>query len=261
MNYIARPFRKPRESFPRDDNGLIDLGFYDPYLVDHPDDVPVRIKSTVPGNWIYQHLYFQKPFYMQKDVPQEMRDGALAQFSSSPYNQIGMRAEQEQALHRRMEEHVFPPDPEIIRSALIDFKHLDVLGASAVGRRIALVPEALQYLAPELHLSREASELSPIEKASFFDEELEKALAALETSVVTPRRVITGIIRRLGKLLNHDTLQQEAKDRVRKDSVFYPIRVKNPGVYYIESVEMLRRMHDGIVIPLQTEENQLESAA
>ena len=209
-NYLRRPFLDPPKSFQRDPNGLVNLDTYTDYLVDHPDDAPIEIVGSQRNIWMYQHLYFQRPFYQQQNVSRYMRDRILADFSNSPYNQLAMRRTKEVQLHKEREAHVFAPPPETMKKSLADFRNLDILGAAAVGKRVALVPEALECLVPGATVPKQTLKYSIREKAEFFDGELERALQALRSPLVTPQRVITGAIHRTTRLLNSKLLNDEA---------------------------------------------------
>lgn len=238
-NYIRRPFSHPPESFPRDGNELVDIDAYEKYLVDHPDDVPIDMVGGLQKIWMYQHLYFQRPFYKQQNVSKHLRDRVLSDFSNAPYNQLAMRRAKELQVHREFEEHVLPPSPETMKKSMVDFRHLDILGAAAIGRRVALVPEALEYLVPGASPYRQTGDYSPVETADFFDSELERALQVLRTPLVTPQRVITGVIKRTGRILNSELLKNEAEVRINEDPVYYPVRLRKLGHFYKMSKELL----------------------
>ena len=232
--YQHRPFAFPRESFPRDVNGLIDLdSAYLPYIIDPPATVPITFNGTAKDSWVYQHTIFQKRFYEQGEDPNWIKDQILRLYCVSPYNQIAMRDWMEQALHERYEEHVFAPPPESMRRAVADFDRLDVLGAAAIGKRIALVPEALPYLAPKVKpLKNPLPDASPVERGEFYDEIIQGQLESLESPLVTPQRIVTGAIARLGRFYNNEILQEIALDRTEADDYYYPVRLRHPRFYY-----------------------------
>ncbi len=268
--YIRRPFKNPPEAFPRDSNELIDLDVYLEYLVDDPEDAPIEIKDDEKALWQPQHIYFQGPFYGQYSERSYMRDQVLTEFQSSPYNQIIMRRIQELKVHRRFEEHVSPPAPETMRQSLIDFRRLDILGAAAIGKRIALVPEALEYLVHGTNPPKDNFGLSPLERANFFDEELRVSLEALQSPLVTPQRLVTGAIRRTARLINSESLNEEAERRLEEDGVYIPVRLRKPGFLYGLSNTMLEQMTSVTYIrpdkeiplePLQTGVDRVQLAA
>jgi hypothetical protein len=129
-----------------------------------------------------------------------------------------------------------------MKKSLTDFRYLDILGAAAIGRRLALVPEALEFLVPKATFPKKTSKYSPLEKAVFFDAEMERALQYLEKPLVTSQRVITGVIKRSGRLLNNERLHREAQKRIEEDPIYYPVRLRNLGFLYVLSNELL----DGI---------------
>ncbi len=257
--YTDRPFSRPRKNFPRDSNELVNLNVYLDFLPDDPEDVPIIISTENREQWWYQHVYFQRLFYIQKGVPKFMKDAVLSQFCEAPYNQIGMRPHKEQELHRTYEEHVLAPSPETQGKSLIDFSYIDVLGAAAIGRRVALVPEACEHFIPGMGTPNGFVDLSPLEKAEFFDQELEKALEILRSPRVTPQRVITGAIKRLTRVIDNERLQEEAQRRVEQDEIYFPVRLRSPGFYYNLGVSMLKS--NSKVQALHTEVDKLELAA
>jgi len=266
--YQRRPFLNPPEAFPRYPNGLINPDAYLDYLVDDPDNVPVEIAENQRPFWLYQHFYFQRPFYDQREESKYMRDGVLKEFCNSPYNQLTMRSEEELKAHLRFEEHVHAPPPETMKNSLVDFKYLDMLGAAAIGRRVALLPEALQYLAPGASFPRWNLDYSPGGRAAFFDAKLIEALQALHSPLVTPQRVITGVIKRTSRLLNSELLNSEASKRIEQDPVYYPVRLRKLGFMYAMSAEMLQgistieKIEDRVTLEaLQTEADEVELAA
>ena len=257
--YTDRPFSRPRKSFPRDSNELVNLDAYLDYLPDDPEDVPIHINSDHHGEWVYQHVYFQRLFYIQKGVSKFMKDMVLAKFCETPYNQIGMRAEKELELHQTFEEHVIVPPPEAIQKSMIDFNYLDLLGATAIGRRVALVPEAVEYLIPGMGTPNGFVDMSPLEKVEFFDQELDRTLQTLRSPLVTPQRVITGAIKRLTRVINSERLQEEAHSRIRSDEIYFPVRLRSAGFYYRLSSDMIKNINN--VEALHTEVDKLELVA
>ena len=254
--YTDRPFSRPRKNFPRDSNGLVNFDAYLDYLPDDLEEVPIIINTELHGQWVYQHAYFQRLFYTQKGVSRFMKDRVLAQFCETPYNQIGMRAEKELELHQTFEEHVIVPPLESIPKSITDFKHIDVLGAAAIGKRVALVPEAVEHLIPGMGIPNGFVDMSPLEKAEFFDQKLNKTFQILESPIVTPQRVIAGVIKRLARVINDERLQEEARARIKKDEIYFPVRLRSPGFYYNLGVTLLKDHVSG-----KSEENRVELAA
>jgi hypothetical protein len=248
-NWSRRPFLNHPNVFPRDKNGMVAMDVYHDYLVDHPDDAPILLKGTTKDGWMYQHIYFQRSFYMQPGVPRWIRDEVLRRFCTSPYNQIAMREDIEDDLHNRFEEHVFAPPPESMKRGLDVFNKIDVLGAAAVGRRVALAPEALKYLAPEAKYSRgPLSSFSPVERAEIFDGVAERTLSELREPNVIPQRIVTGAIARIGRLVNSELLQQEARLRISQDGTYYPVRTRRPKFYYELSHKVAEKALDELPV-------------
>lgn len=275
FSYQNRPFLNPRESFLRDDNDLINPDIYLPYLVDHPDDAPIIMtreqRDVDVDDWVYQHVYFQKNFYMQKGEPDWLKDWVLSQFCTIPYNQIAMRRWMEQELHNTYEEHVIAPDTESMRRALIDFQKLDFLGAAALGKRVALVPEALNYLSPGAGRAAGSSVASPQERAIYFDGIAEDMLDDLSSPLVVPEVVITSAIKRMSKMFGTERLDEEVKNRLPLDCTYLPVGLRHPSVYYQVGTDMLKdasllednkkRYSEVGITALQTGVNRLELVA
>lgn len=258
-SYVRRPFHNPPDEFPRDQNGLVDLEAYNGYLVDDPDDAPIEMTADLKNTWMYQHLYFQRIFYSQQNISRYMKDRVLVNFRNAPYNQLAMRRAQELQVHLAFEEHVSPPPPETMHKALIDFKYLDALGATALGRRISMVPEALEYIVPGGEPYHKSYLGSPSETVEFFDNELKKIIEILKDPIVTPQRVITGVIRRTGRLLNNETLLEEAQSRISLDPIYYPVRLRGFGYYFGMSRDLLNG--NEVLRPLQTGVDEVKLAA
>jgi hypothetical protein len=272
-SYIERPFHRPRVEFTRDNNDLVDLSDYLPYLVDDPDAVPIVLtqEQRKEGSWVNQHVYFQKTFYQQRGLDDWKKDKVLAKFCSTPYNQIVMRRWEEEKLHRLYEEHVTAPNPEPMRQALIDFSKFDLLGAAAIGRRVALVPEALEYISPGAGTAALSSISSPIERANYFDKTIEAVLKKLDPPLILPERLVVGAINRLSQMFNTDRLKKEVEYRLPKEEVYIPVGVRHPSLYYQMSLDLLKdaalvednqkRMRDGRLTALQTGVDVVELAA
>jgi hypothetical protein len=272
QTYIHRPFNRPRESFPRLPNDLVDLDVYLKYIVDNPEDTPLAVIGGAHG-FINQHFYFQKRFYRQEGVSEFLKDQVLADFCNSPYNQVVMRRAQEEELHKRFEEHVFAPSPESMKATLADFKMLDILGGAAMGRRVALVPEALGHLAGGVryaNFSKQAPDLSPNERAAFFDQQLETVLQALESPQIISQGIVTGAVRRIGRLINSEVLDEAVQRRIRENEEYLPLRLRHPDFYYHISkdllkgtvmVEPLAQPEGATVTALQTGVDQVELVA
>ena len=237
------PELEGREAFPRDSNGLIDIEkAYAEFLVDDPDIIPTQITEDMLEEWVHQHEYFRRLFYLQKSEPDIMRDRVLSRFREEPYNQLAMRPRQELAAHQKYARKVSPPPVETMKKSLIDFKVMDRLGAAAIGRRVALVPEALGHLIPKCTPKKGKAEYSPFQKARFFDKEMEKAIEVLYNPLVTPQRVVTGAIARMARMLNNERLLEEARRRIDIDPVYYPVRIRKPGFLYDLSNTMLKNI-------------------
>lgn len=229
------------ERFPRDKNGLVDINAYSEYLIDHPDDVPTQVTGQGNG-YVHQHLYFWRNFYKQKGEPAILRDKLLSSFWESPYNQLLMRPYKERQVHDRFRGLVSPPPIETMKKALIDFGNLDYLGAAALGRRIALLPEAREYIVPGVNAPKAAKNFSPLETARLFDIEIERILETLNQPLVTPQRVITGAISRMSRMLHSESLNEDAERRIDEDPVYYPVRIRKFSDLYSISNTLLKKI-------------------
>lgn len=264
--FQRRPFLNKLREFPRDTNGLVDMGAYHEFLVDPPAEAPIYLKRTAKAGWMYQHLYYQRSFYKQAGVPRIIRDEVLRKFCISPYNQIAMREDIEDDLHEQFEEHVSPPPPETMKMGVADFETLDRLGAAAVGQRVALLPEAIKYLAPEIRLETPLaySQRPPVETSEMFDSIIDEALGELETPLVINQRVITGVIARMGRMINNEKLKREAERRIKADEIYYPMRLRTARFYITLSHELLEtaiNLEEQAVIELQTTTSSQQKAA
>lgn len=214
-----------RVPFPRDSRGLIDLECYLRYLPDPPDKVPISLPFNYQGEWVHQHVYFQERVYRQEGVPLENKNMDLVHFRNAPYNQIIMRRRKELKVHQTYEENVSPPPAETIRNCLEDYGKIDAIGAAVVGRQVALNPELIEEITPGTGPSLYSLELSPKERAEFFDDVLHDSLLALHKPHVAPERVVFGAIKRISLLLRDPELQSEAARLLKERNVFYPVRV------------------------------------
>ena len=133
-----------------------------------------------------------------------------------------------------------PLSPELIANVSRDFYHIDVIGAAALGRRIALVPEALEHYLPGAGRPMKVSDLSPLEKAKIFDEEMEKSLAKLQFPDALSSRVITGAIIQIARFFNHPRLLQEAERRLAEDNIHYAVKMRSAGFLNKLGEELLR---------------------
>src|SRR3569833_2794386 len=170
-----------KEAFPRVNNepyNLVDVDAYLDYIVDDPSQVPLEI-GGLKNPFVYQHLYWQESFYRQRGVPEAVKDYTLINFQASPYQQIGIRRAEETHLHLRFEDHILPPHPHIMEKAVADFRVLDDLGAAAIGKKVAILPEAVEFLAPGNGTPKVAREVSNGTIAELFDARIDADLEAL----------------------------------------------------------------------------------
>ena len=237
------------ETFPRDENGLVDIDVYQDYLIDHPDEVPVQVVGGQGSGFIHQHLYFWRNFYRQKGEPDLLRDKTLSAFWEAPYNQLLMRSYKERQVHDRFKGLVSPPPIETMKKALIDFGNLDYLGAAALGRRVSMVPEAIEYLVPGVNPPKASAFLSPKETADLFDKEVEKILDNLKQPLVTPQRVVTGAISRMARMIRSERLTEEVRQRLIEDPVHYPVRIKKLNDLYGISNNLLNKICSIRLVP------------
>lgn len=239
------------DDFPRDRNGLVDLSAYQEYLPDHPDTIPPIIQEGRNIGLVHQHIYFWRRFYRQKKTPPSVRDGLLKNFWLAPYNQLVMRFEEEAKIHNKYKKLVSPPPIETMRSSVIDFGYLDRLGAAAIGRRVALVPEAFDLAFGGFQSHKTFQDRSPLEIARLFDGEIERILKHLETPLVTDQRVVTGAISRMARLTNNKMLLEEKRKRTENDPTYYPVRIKDPKSLLKISRRMLDKKRLVIVRPVE----------
>ncbi|MBI4034415.1 hypothetical protein HY380_00785 [Candidatus Saccharibacteria bacterium] len=148
---------------------------------------------------------------------------------------------QELRLLEGLEQVSLPLPRKTQRKILRDFEKIDILAAAALGRRISLVPEALENLLPGAGKPM-TTELLPLERATFFDEEMESALKALKSPQITAQKVITGAIVHAARLFNNQRLQEEVKKRLAEDPIFYPVRNKSMGALRELSDALLRKV-------------------
>jgi hypothetical protein len=238
------------DDFPRDQNGLVDLAAYDEYLPDHPDEIPPIVVEGDQTGLVHQHLYYWRRFFRQRNTPPLLRDSALKRFWEAPYNQLVMRFEEEAKVHKKFKKLVSPPPIETMHKSVADFGYLDRLGAAAVGRRIALVPEAFGGLRGNSTPHKITHDRSPLEIAEIFDHEIERILDKLESPLVTPRRVVTGAINRMGRLTNNERLITETRRRMQEDPMYYPVRIKDLRSLATLSRGLLDKRHLVLVQPL-----------
>jgi hypothetical protein len=214
--------------FPRLPNGLVDPNVYLDYMPDHPDDIAPIVTQADKKGLRHQHIYYWRSFFRQKSTPKPMRDLTLLDFWKAPYNQLLMRIEQEARIHKKYKKLVSPPPIETMKKSHVDFGWLDRLGAAAIGRRTALVPEAFNGVAQDLGPHPMTKHYSPMEIAGIFDSEIKKSLEQLMHPLVTPQRVITGAISRMARLTGNEHLADEARRRAEIDAVYFPIRIRDP---------------------------------
>lgn len=140
-----------------------------------------------------------------------------------------------------------PPPPELLGRIAADFDRIDTLAAAAFGRRVALVPESLQHFVPGA-IKPISVDFSPVELASFFDEQMESALQALNSPQILPQSVITGAIAKLAYIFNNQRLHQELERRAAEDPTYYPVRIPTFG--------FLRQLSSELLKQLESEETQ-----
>jgi hypothetical protein len=216
-----------REPFNRESSGLVDLSCYRPYLVDPPDQVPVRFPATDGSVFVHQHVYFTEPQYRQLDLPREERDSRLSALRNSPYNQVAMRRLRERQLHLDKEPFVDPPPIDNIDKALKDYADIDLVGAASLGIRLTMRGKhintwSLNFDPPELQA------LSRHDRIDIFKAEREKALSSLSPPRIVPDILVASALKRMATRLKDRTLDRIANERLI-DEYYYPLRVPKRG--------------------------------
>lgn len=251
---MARPERSP---FLREKNSdLVNLESYLPYLIDPPETAPITLPFNNQGPFVHQHVYFQEAAYRQDGVPPEDKDWGLVWMRNISYNQVIMRRHMELKLHQEHEEDVAPPSSETNSYCLEDYNQVDIIGAATVGKNVALNPMLQPIILPDSGRPARVDDLSPEERANFFDQQLEGSLAALEQPLVTPQRVITSALKRMSALLNSAELESLANKRLEEDVIYYPLRMPKVAKLYHLSNELVIRAFE-----VQTIETPEELAA
>jgi hypothetical protein len=215
-----------REPFPRDRNGLVDLECYLPYLVDYPSVVPLYLPFNHPArgiNWLRQHVYFQERNYRQEGVPPEDKDWNLVHWRNAPYNQLIMRPQEEQRLHRDFEEHVDAPPAETISACLNEYEIINKLGAASLGKTVLLQPEHSRNIFQIAKL--EGTNLSVDDRVDIYNAQIDESLRELHSSTVTPHRIVTSALRRLAILVNDTKISKEAIERSEGGEDHFPLRM------------------------------------
>jgi hypothetical protein len=109
-----------------------------------------------------------------------------------------------------------------------------------------------------------ATKLSPPERAAYFDEVMEQALASLSPPRITAERVVTGAIVQIANYFNNERLLVEADRRVTEDAIYYPIRLGVIGNIQQLSDALLRDLEPketGVSDTPQTDSVEAESEA
>lgn len=259
----SMPGNPSAEPFPREESGLVNLEAYLPFLPDHADEVPPIVETNMPYHermFVHQHIYFKRDVYRDLSLPQNA-ESKLRRFRECSYNQLAMRRNQELKVHLYYEGHVEPPPEVAVNGSLVDFDHLDIIGAATVGKAIALKPESLFILAPKAFPTDYSRGWSSTERADFFDSQREEALKALDKPVITPEIVVTSALKRLALALDDRELLKLADERLPEDSRYYPIRVPKPGRLYSIGHTMLSKAGGIRPMPQRRPEQSLQTGA
>jgi hypothetical protein len=223
-------------------NELVSLRSYDPYLIDPPEAVPIRLPFNNQGMFVHQHMYFREADYRQHRVPVENKNWGLVWVRNISYNQVIMRRTLELKLHKDHEDQVEPPPDETIADNLRDLAHVDLIGAAIIGKLIGLKPELKPTIVPSGSQLARRDEITPTERAEFFDGLLAKSVTELEKPLVTPQIVIASALKRMAVLLGHKGLENEADARLMEEETYYPLRMPKVERLYHLSNELL--IHD-----------------
>jgi hypothetical protein len=254
--YSFHMLDKPRQEFPRDDFGSVDVSAYHPYIIDPLEATPIYLNKKLREIWQPQHVLFQSRFYRQEGISKHIKDPVLRAICITPYMQIIMRRKQELLVHRDFMGHVVAPPPETQRRQMIDFELFDKLGAAALGRRMSLVPEAIENFISGHEVANGDPDLSPLERAECFDAVIGATLKELEKPLVTSQTHITGVVARLSQMTNNEQLRDETAKRIEKFGEAIPFALKSPTFYYGLGNTMLKGAEN--VRPIKTEALQTE---
>lgn len=148
-----------------------------------------------------------------------------------------------QSLLEGVEQYRLPLCKDVVEGIREDLRHIDLLGANALGRRVSLVPEALEHFVPGAGLPIHMPEHSPSERARIFDEKLEDSLIALSAPQALSQRVVTGAILGIGELFNNERLLEEAGRRLTIDQNFYAHSPRSMGTYHALGTALMRELH------------------
>ena len=192
-------------------------------------------------------------------IPEFVKAELIRIFRLDQGNKIGM---DDQALHLfdHLGRPLLPIPPNIRHEIAKDFSNLDITAASALGRRLALVPESLGHFIPE-DSKPKPTKFSPSERLAFFDDEMGEALEALSSTQATPQRVVTGAIVRIARFFNNQMLVDEAERRITQDPTYYHVRMRSLRELRGLGDSMLKKVVTSPNDALQTGVNGVELAA
>lgn len=222
------------------ETGLVNLECYLPYLPDPPDSVPIDPPKYQASPWVRQHVYFDATRWRQRDAPTEDVDPRLFLFRSHWTNQLIMRRAKEAKVHRDFKDHVEPPPSLILGMGLEELEHLDRLGAATLGKDIVVNPEMISDILPGTGGPWLAEYLSDYERADIFDVQAEQSRRALEGIKVIDEHIVTSALKRMGKMLGDNRLEQMARERLAEDKRYYPIHTPSYTNLYSLSNKMLK---------------------
>lgn len=209
----------------------------------------------------YEHVARELVEEPDEQMPWYVREALLKHFRIEPSEWL-VFSNEELELGQDFKELGVPLPKDVIERAATDMGHIDTLGAAALGRRLALVPESVEHFWPHVGIMN-VPDLSPLDRAKIFDEAMENSLEALQNPEITSQRVITGAVVKLASLLKNERLMEEAARRVDLYPNFYQPRLKSLGVFKQLGDSMLRQFMNerDAQQSLQTEVEPLQLAS
>lgn len=224
-----------RESFSRINRGLVDITDYEPYLIDHPDEVPLNPSGmgNNPSRYIKQHQYFPEPHYRQFDLDYEQRDPRIVAIRELSYSQVVMRRFMELRLHNEKEEQVERPPVETADRAVRDYFELDLVAAASLALReqeMGRQPEYSRYKIPPWP---EITKLTMKDRRRIFRKQWEESLESLDSPLIIPHILVASALKRLARHTDSARLMRHADEMLGGES-YYPVKV--PKVVHLRNI-------------------------